>query len=77
MTIHRLNPTIDVHTPKGYGKAIAWIEYGESANTCWKVQMYDTGQPINFWDDDIRIYPNSMNGEQMAIPDGWVQDKKQ
>jgi hypothetical protein len=71
MTIHRLVPTIDVETPIGSGTAIAWVEYGDSVNTCWKVRMGATGQPVNFWDDDIRICANLMNGEKIDIPKGW------
>ena len=73
MFILRLIPTIDVHTPLGYGKAIAWLDYGEDVNTVWKVQLYSTGAVFNVYDDDIRIYPNKMNGENIVIPDKWIK----
>ena len=60
--IHQLKTTIDVHTPLGYGKAIAWIDYGSDTNTVWKVVCYDTGRVRNFYDDDILVYPNAMDG---------------
>jgi hypothetical protein len=60
--IHELKNTIDVETPLGYGKAIAWIDYGSQMNTVWKVVLYDGGKVRNFYDDDILVYPNSMDG---------------
>ena len=61
MILHLERP-IDVLTPLGYGKAIAWIDYGGDTNTIWKVVCYDTGRVRNFYDDDILIYPNAMDG---------------
>lgn len=66
--IHELNNPIAVNTPKGDGKCIAWIDYGPETNTVWKVRMEETGRPINFFDDDILIYPNPMNGEKNIKP---------
>jgi hypothetical protein len=60
--IHELNNAIDVETPLGYGKAIAWIDYGKDINTVWKVILYDGGIVRNFYDDDILVYPNKMDG---------------
>lgn len=60
--ILQLEKTIDVLTPLGYGKAIAWIDYGSDTNTVWKVVLYDNGMVRNFYDDDILVYPNSMDG---------------
>jgi len=60
--ILQLEQTIDVLTPLGYGKAIAWIDYGTDTNTIWKVVCYDTGRVRNFYDDDILVYPNEMDG---------------
>ena len=60
--IHELRNTIDVWTPLGYGKAIAWIDYGSEINTVWKVVLYDGGKVRNFYDDDIEVYPNLMKG---------------
>ena len=60
--IHELRNTIDVWTPLGYGKAIAWIDYGSEINTVWKVVLYDVGKVRNFYDDDIEVYPNLMKG---------------
>jgi hypothetical protein len=60
--IFHLEKTIDVLTPLGYGKAIAWIDYGSDTNTVWKVILYDSGMVRNFYDDDILVYPNAMDG---------------
>ena len=48
--------------PLGYGKAIAWIDYGSQVNTVWKVILYSNGSVRNFYDDDIFVYPNKMDG---------------
>jgi len=68
MTFHQLNPTIDVETPLGYGKAIAWIDYGQDVNTVWKVILYDNGSVRNFYDDDVYVYPNKMDGGDIVLP---------
>ena len=60
--IYELKNTIDVETPLGYGKAIAWIDYGIQVNTVWKVILYANGSVRNFYDDDIFVYPNKMDG---------------
>ena len=75
-TIHRLNPAIDVHTPLGYGKAIAWIDYGPEVNTVWKVVLYESGKPRNFYDDEVLVYPNAMDAEEnnLVIPEKWKND---
>lgn len=64
-TIHELKNTIDVETPLGYAKAIAWIDYGSQTNTVWKVVLYEDGKVRNFYDDDIRVYPNKMDGGEI------------
>jgi len=65
MYIHELTNIIDVETPLGYGKAIAWIDYGSQTNTVWKVILYDSGMVRNFYDDDILVYPNKMDGGEL------------
>jgi hypothetical protein len=69
--IHELKNPIDVETPLGYGKAIAWIDYGTQVNTVWKVILYDNCMVRNFYDDEIRVYPNKMDGGPMQIPNDW------
>lgn len=71
MIIHELRNQIDVHTPLGYGKAIAWVDYGGQINTSWKVVLYADGSVRNFYDDDIRVYPNKMDGGEIKIPITW------
>lgn len=62
MYIHELTNIINVETPLGYGKAIAWIDYGSQTNTVWKVILYNSGIVRNFYDDDILVHPNKMDG---------------
>lgn len=72
--ILQLNPTLDVHTPLGYGKAMFLIDRSEQINSIWKVRMYGSGKMINFYDDDILIYPNKMDGESdLEITKDWVK----
>ena len=71
ITIHELNNPIDVHTPLGYGKAIAWIDYGSDVNTVWKVVFYEDGSVRNIYDDEIRVYPNKRAGGELKSPEGW------
>jgi hypothetical protein len=67
MYIHELTNIIDVETPLGYGKAIAWIDYGSQTNTVWKVILYDSGMVRNFYDDDILVHPNKMDGGHLDL----------
>jgi hypothetical protein len=62
MMIHELVNPIDVETPLGHGKAIAWLDYGSQVNTVWKVVLYENGMVRNFYDDDVFVYPNKMDG---------------
>lgn len=55
----------------GYCKCIAWIDYGQDVNTMWKCRVYSTGKVVNAYDDDIRIYPNAANSEELNIPKEW------
>jgi len=65
--ILQLEQTIDVLTPLGYGKAIAWIDYGSEVNTVWKVVLHDSGIVRNFYDTDIIVYPNKMDGGSIDL----------
>jgi hypothetical protein len=65
MYIHELKNGIDVETPLGYGKCIAWIDYGSDVNTVWKVVLYKDGRVRNFYDDDVYVYPNKMDGGEI------------
>ena len=74
-TILQLSNPIDVETPLGYGKAIAWIDYGPDVNTVWKVVFYHDGSVRNFYDDDIYVYPNKMDGGEIKPPQNFYYDK--
>ena len=60
MTIYELKNIINVETPLGFGKAIAWIDYGSEVNTVWKVVLQG-GIVRNFYDTDIIVKPNKMD----------------
>ena len=68
MKIIQLNPPIEVHTPLGKGKAIILIDYGLDTNSVWKVVFYSDGSVRNFFDDQIFVYPNKMDGGNIEIP---------
>lgn len=74
MYIHELKNIINVETPLGYGKAIAWIDYGSQVNTVWKVILYDSGMVRNFYDNDILVHPNHMDGGK--IDTSYLKNKK-
>lgn len=74
--IHELRNPIDVETPLGYGKAIAWIDYGPDVNTVWKVVFYHDGSVRNFYDDDIYVYPNKMDGGEITLPENFKTNDK-
>jgi hypothetical protein len=74
MYIHELNNPIDVETPLGYGKAIAWIDYGSDTNTVWKVVLYHNSMVRNFYDDDILVHPNKMDGGELDM--NYFKNKK-
>ena len=63
--IYELKTPIDVECPLGYGKAIAWIDYGSQVNTVWKVVLYHNCMVRNFYDDDILVHPNKMDGGEL------------
>ena len=65
MYIHELKNIIDVETPLGKGKAIAWIDYGTEINTVWKVILQHNGMVRNFYDTDILVCPNKMDGGEL------------
>lgn len=63
ITIYEIQNPIAVKTPLGDAKAIFLIDYGPDINTVWKCRLDESGKVRNFYDDDIIIYPNPMNGE--------------
>ena len=71
--IHELKNPIEVETPLGRGKCIAWIDYGSEVNTVWKVVFYKNGMVRNFYDTEIYVYPNKMDGGEI-IPN--FEEKK-
>ena len=67
-SIKELYNQIEVHTPLGHGKAIAWIDYGTDTNTVWKVVLSKDGSVRNFYDTEVMVYPNQMKGEGIEVP---------
>jgi hypothetical protein len=74
MYIHELKNIIYVETPLGFGKAIAWIDYGSEVNTVWKVILHDSGMVRNFYDNDILVHPNKMDGSKIDL--NYLKNKK-
>lgn len=72
-TILQLSNPINVETPLGYGKAIAWIDYGPDVNTVWKVVFYHDGSVRNFYDTEIYIHPNKMDGGNIKLPENFYK----
>lgn len=68
----RLEPTLEVTTPLGEGKAFIMLDYGLDVNTVWVVRMRG-GIVKHFYSNDIRIHDNPMNGNDLDldIPEGW------
>ena len=61
-TITRILPPINVRTPIGDGWALFMIDYGHDWNTCWVVQLYETGQIKHIDSNDIRVGGNATYG---------------
>jgi hypothetical protein len=74
MHIHELNNPIFVNTPLGMGKAIILIDYGTEINSVWKVVLHNSGMVRNFYDTDIIVLPNKMDGG--SIDENYFKNKK-
>lgn len=74
MIIHELKNPIFVNTPLGMGKAIFLIDYGTEINTVWKVVLHNSGMVRNFYDTDILVLPNKMDGG--CIDENYFKNKK-
>jgi hypothetical protein len=59
MFIVRIEPTIDVDTPLGIGRAVFLIDYGLDTNTIWVVRL-SNGKVKHIESEDILILPNKM-----------------
>jgi hypothetical protein len=70
--IVRVDPTIEVHTPLGKGRALFIIDYSLDINSVWLVRLA-SGIIKHFYSDDIRIYDNAMNGNgtDVELPTNW------
>lgn len=74
MIIYELKNPIFVNTPLGMGKAIFLIDYGTEINTVWKVVLHNSGMVRNFYDTDILVLPNKMDGG--CIDENYFINKK-
>jgi len=54
----QLSPPIPVRTPLGDGWALLVIDYGPQWNTCWAVQLHQSGELKHFDSNDIRFPKN-------------------
>ncbi len=62
MTILQLKPTIPLITPKGTGKAILVIDYGEEHHLLWTVLIDETGEIWTFKNPEVKAQNNITMG---------------
>ena len=63
---------MSVSTPLGEGWAHFLVDYGHDWNTCWIIQIYQTGEIKHFDSNDIRINGNPTYGTEN--PNFFTQD---
>lgn len=57
-TIHEIQQTIWVNTPKGFGQALFIIDYGIHQNTIWVVCIQNGGKILHFDSNQLTISKN-------------------
>jgi len=58
----QLNPTIPLDTPKGYGQALALLDYSSEHHLFWVVAIDDTGEIWTFPNPEVRAQKNITMG---------------
>lgn len=69
----QLSPPIPVRTPLGEGWALIVIDYGPQWNTCWAVQLHETGELKHFDSNQIR-FPKNFTYDTPRSPGKWRLD---
>ena len=58
-TIHEIQQTMWVHTPKGLGQPLFIIDYGIHQNTIWVVCLKESGNILHFDSKQLKIERNN------------------
>jgi len=58
-TIHEIQQTMWVHTPKGLGQALFIIDYGIHQNTIWVVCLKERGKILHFDSKQLTMERNN------------------
>ena len=58
-TIHEIQQSMWVHTPKGEGQALFIIDYGTHQNTIWVVCLKENGKILHFDSNQLTMTKNS------------------
>ena len=62
MNLLQLNPSVPVLTPKGKGRAIVLIDYGEDHHLMWVCAIDDTGEIWTYRNPEVRVHANTTLG---------------
>lgn len=74
MFILQLNPTLNVYSKIGKGRALFIIEYGEDRNTIWVIVLNKTNEIKHLDSNDIRLEENfTLGDEKILLPEDWVK----
>jgi hypothetical protein len=70
---------MDVHTPRGPGKAWVRTDYGPDHHLVWDVIMKDTGESWSFANPDVRFAwcETNKTGRRPEMPAPWPEANKQ
>lgn len=70
MFILRLEPPIELETPKGRGLAIIFRDYGHDTHDQWTCIMRESGEIWTFMNAQVRAAPNPTWGRTYEASDG-------
>lgn len=68
MFVLRLEPPIEMDTPRGRGLAILFRDYGHDHDDLWTVVLNDTGEFWTFRNADVRATTNFTFGRFLKTP---------
>ena len=73
MAVVRIDPAIELDTPRGRARAHFLIDYGELTSLCWVTFLADSGECWSFRNRDVRLAPCETFGVRMADIDTPAQ----